>query len=147
MSDYINKFISNPIYSVAKIFKRSKTTHQEASESTAASAKPSQEIVKQVFSLSYEHLPKNSRNLIRLAGFSGFLAICASAYGAHTYRRSNPRSDLKELYNTAQYYHLIHSVALFGLPLVKRPIVVRILVVNKILLFMLMFCFRHVLYG
>ena len=25
--------------------------------------------------------------------------------------RSNPRSDLKELYNTAQYYHRIHSVA------------------------------------
>jgi uncharacterized membrane protein YgdD (TMEM256/DUF423 family) len=33
---------------------------------------------------------------------------------------------MRELYFTAQYYHLVHSVALLSLPIVKRPRLVKI---------------------
>ena len=34
---------------------------------------------------------------------------------------------MRELYFTAQYYHLVHSVALLGVPLVPRPKIVNYL--------------------
>ena len=88
------------------------------------------------FDMGYDRLPKNSKFLIRLAGFSGLTAILMSAYGAHVFKKrlresvSNPNQivdyELKELYDTAQYFHLVHSVALLGLPMVKRPLVVSV---------------------
>lgn len=32
---------------------------------------------------------------------------------------------MREIFYTAQYYHLLHSVALLAIPLVKRPRLVR----------------------
>lgn len=121
MSDLFNRLVSNPIYSIAKIFKRGKT--QDVT-TVARTPEVAQEVKQVIVSLNFQNLPKYSRNLIRLAGIAGLTAVLMGAYGAHAYRRRNTNSDLRELYNTAQYYHLVHSVALFGLPLVKRPVLV-----------------------
>ena len=39
-------------------------------------------------------------------------------------RRQDATRDMRELYFTAQYYHLVHSVALLSLPIVKKPKIV-----------------------
>ena len=121
MSDIINKIISSPVSAAIKIFSRSKTTQETAKVKAQEAVVDAKQVV---VSLSYEHLPKYSKNLIKLAGLSGLTAVIMSAYGAHAIRRKNAKNDLKEIYNTAQYFHLVHSVALFGLPLVKRPVIV-----------------------
>ncbi len=128
MSDYFYKYVFSPVKSITKVFTSAKT--QESAKIKA------QEIIKeskqQLTGFGHHQLPNYSKNLIRLAGLSGFTAVLMSAYGAHLYRRKNANSDLRELFNTAQYYHLMHSVALFGLPLVKRPVLVSFYKIEKI---------------
>ncbi|CAF0975175.1 unnamed protein product [Didymodactylos carnosus] len=72
----------------------------------------------------YNHLPNQSRAFLRIGGISGALAICLGVYGAHVMRQTE-NEDLKRLFNLAQNYHLLHSVALLTLPLTKRPLLVK----------------------
>lgn len=44
-------------------------------------------------------------------------------------KRPDTTKDLRDLYFNAQYYHLVHSVALLSVPLVKRPKIVRFFVI------------------
>jgi len=53
---------------------------------------------------------------IRLSGFLMFLAIAFGAFGAHALKNVLSE-DLKQIYQTAVLYHLIHGLALFGLGL------------------------------
>ena len=117
---YIGSGVSSVGSGIGRIFKRSSTT--------APIEPPKPQVIKEyvptIQKIGYEHLPRLSKNLLRLAGFSGCLAVCLSAYGSHFFKRREASYDLRELFNTAQYYHMVHSVALLALPLVKRPIIV-----------------------
>ncbi|CAM4918740.1 unnamed protein product [Rotaria socialis] len=62
-----------------------------------------------------------AKNFVRCAGLSGTLAICLGVYGAHVLKDNN-QEELRRLFQMAQTYHLLHSVALLALPLVSRPI-------------------------
>ncbi|XP_072833328.2 transmembrane protein 256 [Pogona vitticeps] len=57
----------------------------------------------------------------RLGALSGAAAVGASAYGAHGFRRSDRDDYLKELYETANKYHLFHSLALLAVPHCRYP--------------------------
>lgn len=63
---------------------------------------------------------------IRIAGISGASAIAINAYFTH-YHRSNPHKDkeLKKIFEKTNQFHLIHSLALLAVPLVRRPWLVR----------------------
>jgi hypothetical protein len=119
MSDYFNKYIGSYISSIGRIFTKSTA----ASKPKAGEAAITQ-VIQKAENLGFSHLPKQSRLFLRIAGLSGMTAIILSAYGAHVFKRKQSNSDLKELYYTAQYYHLVHSVALLGLPFVRMPLVV-----------------------
>ncbi|KAG5853319.1 transmembrane protein 256 [Anguilla anguilla] len=57
----------------------------------------------------------------RLAGVSGALAVAAGAYGAHGFRRSDRDDYLKEMFETANKYHFLHSLALLGAARCRKP--------------------------
>ncbi|VDN90855.1 unnamed protein product [Brugia pahangi] len=53
-------------------------------------------------------------HLVRLAGFSGVLAISLGAYGAHVLREGGNADERRvRAFETGNRYHLIHSVMLF----------------------------------
>uniref|UniRef100_A0A670J4I5 Transmembrane protein 256 n=1 Tax=Podarcis muralis TaxID=64176 RepID=A0A670J4I5_PODMU len=62
----------------------------------------------------------------RLGALSGAAAVGAAAYGAHDFRRSDRDDYLKELYETANKYHFLHSLALLAVPHCRYPMMVRI---------------------
>eukprot|EP00271_Cylindrocystis_brebissonii_P005642 TRINITY_DN177_c0_g2_i2.p1 TRINITY_DN177_c0_g2~~TRINITY_DN177_c0_g2_i2.p1 ORF type:complete len:168 (-),score=4.73 TRINITY_DN177_c0_g2_i2:361-864(-) len=55
----------------------------------------------------------------KVAGASGIAAVALGAYGAHMFKPDN--EAYKEVWKTANLYHLLHSGAMFATPLVKRP--------------------------
>nr|XP_060635887.1 transmembrane protein 256 [Anolis sagrei ordinatus] len=57
----------------------------------------------------------------RLGALSGGAAVGAAAYGAHGLRRSDRDDYLKELYETANKYHFLHSLALLAVPHCRYP--------------------------
>lgn len=61
---------------------------------------------------------------IRLAGISGFSAVCCGTYGAHVLRTKPDKEHEILTFETASKYHYIHSVALMAAPLTKRPMLV-----------------------
>ncbi|KAK6466574.1 transmembrane protein 256-like protein [Huso huso] len=82
----------------------------------------------------------------RVAGISGALAVSAGAYGAHGFRRSDTDEYRKELFETANKYHFLHSLALLGVPRCRKPMVAGVLLSSG----MLMFCgsfYYHALTG
>lgn len=74
-------------------------------------------------------LAGNHYHIIRLAGVSGCAAVILGAYGAH--RKFRPfdepeeRADLRAIFDTANKYHLLHSVALLAVPMTRNPVIVR----------------------
>ncbi|XP_016421785.1 transmembrane protein 256-like [Sinocyclocheilus rhinocerous] len=64
----------------------------------------------------------NAASLVqRVAGISGALAIAAGAYGAHGFRHSEASDYQRELYDTANKYHIYHSLALLGAARCRKP--------------------------
>ncbi|XP_058678960.1 transmembrane protein 256 [Ammospiza caudacuta] len=57
----------------------------------------------------------------RLGALSGAAAMAGAAYGAHGMRRSDRDEYQKELYDTANRFHLLHSLALLATPHCRRP--------------------------
>lgn len=58
------------------------------------------------------------------AGANGFLSVGAAAYGNHGLNQrldGKDREYRQELWKTANQMHMIHSVALLGIPLIKNP--------------------------
>ncbi|CAF0967432.1 unnamed protein product [Rotaria sp. Silwood1] len=84
--------------------------------------------------VSSSMLSSTTNNFIRCAGLSGASAICLGVYGAHM-MKDNTSDDLRRLFELAQTYHLLHSVALLGLPLVSRPMVTGSLFLGGMVLF------------
>uniref|UniRef100_A0A453LT10 Uncharacterized protein n=1 Tax=Aegilops tauschii subsp. strangulata TaxID=200361 RepID=A0A453LT10_AEGTS len=58
----------------------------------------------------------------KVAAVSGVAALGLGTYGAHMFRPQNPR--YKEIWQTASLYHLVHTAALLGAPMTKRPNIV-----------------------
>ena len=76
---------------------------------------------------------------VRLAGLSGAAAVALGAYGAHcelklsVYSlqvfwisfllafRAEANPEMKKIYDTANFYHFVHTLALLAVPLTKRP--------------------------
>ncbi|UJR09048.1 hypothetical protein I4U23_013296 [Adineta vaga] len=79
-------------------------------------------------------LSPTARNFVRCAGLSGSLAIFLGVYGAHAMKDNTPE-ELRRLFQMAQTYHLLHSVAFLGLPLVSRPMITGSLFISGITLF------------
>lgn len=63
-------------------------------------------------------------NFIRIAALSGAAAVCLAAYGRHSLKESSNNKDYKQIYESANNMHFIHSVALLAVPLTKRPLIV-----------------------
>ncbi|XP_022095204.1 transmembrane protein 256 homolog [Acanthaster planci] len=72
---------------------------------------------------------------VRIAGVSGFLAVALGAYGSHGLKKKVDDKTY-EVFQTANRYHFIHTLALLATPLTKHPTIVGSLLV----LGMLGFC-------
>ncbi|XP_042427846.1 transmembrane protein 256 homolog [Zingiber officinale] len=55
----------------------------------------------------------------QVAAISGAAAVGLGSYGFHFFDPKNP--SFKEVWTTASLYHLVHTVALIGAPITKRP--------------------------
>jgi len=60
-------------------------------------------------------------SFVRIAGLSGALAVSLGAYGAHVIGQDPDKAQLRHTFDTANKYHLIHSVALLAVPLARMP--------------------------
>ncbi|XP_044728409.1 transmembrane protein 256 homolog isoform X2 [Chrysoperla carnea] len=70
-----------------------------------------------------DQLARNAGPMVRLAGLSGATAVILGAYGSH--RKFPPVEkedvDLKVVFETANRYHFIHTLALLATPLCRAP--------------------------
>ncbi|WOL15475.1 hypothetical protein Cni_G24256 [Canna indica] len=55
----------------------------------------------------------------KVAAISGVAALGLGTYGAHGFRPQ--KESYKEVWRTASLYHLVHTAALVGAPIVKHP--------------------------
>lgn len=85
-------------------------------------------------------------SFVRLAGLCGAAAVALGAYGAHTVYPKGQNEDLKRIFETANRYHFLHTLALFGVPLSRWPKTSGTLMVTGMLLFCGT-CYYHALTG
>lgn len=64
---------------------------------------------------------------IRLAAISGASAVCMAAYGRHALKDTPESKEFRNIYESANNMHMVHSVVLLAVPLVKRPAIVSFL--------------------
>jgi len=64
---------------------------------------------------------------VRLAGLSGAVAVALGAYGAHSFAAD--KADMKRVYDTANFYHFVHTLALLAVPMTRRPVLTGTLMV------------------
>ncbi|KAK7070674.1 hypothetical protein SK128_014210 [Halocaridina rubra] len=77
--------------------------------------------VVEVLPVDMINIPSYARWFVRLAGISGASAVALGAYGAHVFYRREYPEELKQVYETANRYHFLHTLALLGVPLCKHP--------------------------
>lgn len=59
---------------------------------------------------------------VRLAAVSGALAVALGAYGAHVVQESDKyTARQKDVWERANKYHILHSLALLAVPLTAHP--------------------------
>uniref|UniRef100_A0A1B6D1E7 DUF423 domain-containing protein n=1 Tax=Clastoptera arizonana TaxID=38151 RepID=A0A1B6D1E7_9HEMI len=63
----------------------------------------------------------DSGYFVKLAGIMGAAAVALGAYGAHGHLPHDDKIDLKDVFDRANKYHFIHSLALLGVPLCRYP--------------------------
>ncbi|CAF0768209.1 unnamed protein product [Brachionus calyciflorus] len=134
MTDILNTIVVNPVKKIGSIFIRSSSSKTDTEKIVE------KVIVKHEYeklpSLGFKNLARSPKVFLRFAALSGAAAVMMSAYGSHVFnKRQETTKDMRELYFNAQYYHLVHSVALLGVPLVKRPLLTGTLLSSGILLF------------
>ncbi|XP_023346477.1 transmembrane protein 256 homolog [Eurytemora carolleeae] len=78
-----------------------------------------QGLSKEVISTTVAEMPVSS--FVRIAGLSGALAVSLGAYGAHVLSVDPDNAKLRATFDTANKYHLVHSVALLAVPLARVP--------------------------
>jgi len=97
---------------------------------------PEQKVVVEVLPLGMMMISKSSRFFVRVAGLSGALAVAMGAYGAHgLYNRDDVSEERKKVFEAASRYHFLHTLALLGVPLCNRPMVVGTLLATGTLIF------------
>ncbi|GJM96633.1 hypothetical protein PR202_ga13492 [Eleusine coracana subsp. coracana] len=77
--------------------------------------------------------PANPMMWHKVAAVSGVAALGLGTYGAHMFHPKNPA--YKEVWQTASLYHLVHTAALVGAPMTKKPNVFGGLLTAGIVLF------------
>ncbi|XP_055641840.1 transmembrane protein 256 homolog [Toxorhynchites rutilus septentrionalis] len=79
----------------------------------------------------------SSRYVLRLAGISGAAAVMLGAYGAHHHFKvvDDKERDPKSIFETANRYHLLHSIVLLAAPLARRPRLTALLLTSGMALF------------
>lgn len=61
---------------------------------------------------------------VRLAGISGASAVILGAMGAHRkFPETETKEDLRKIFETANRFHFLHTLALVTVPLCKRPLI------------------------
>ncbi|KAL4705002.1 hypothetical protein ACJJTC_009790 [Scirpophaga incertulas] len=69
-------------------------------------------------------LAQEAGPFVRLAGLSGASAVVLGAMGAHrTFPKTEEKDDLRKIFDTANRFHFLHTLALVTVPLCKRPCV------------------------
>merc|ERR1712029_1038384 len=73
----------------------------------------------------------------RIAGVSGAAAIALGAYGANvlSVAKEGVTEEQRKAFEVANRYHLIHSVALLGLTMVRKPRLTGTLMIGGMLSF------------
>ncbi|KAI0243291.1 hypothetical protein LSAT2_016541 [Lamellibrachia satsuma] len=79
---------------------------------------------------------KSTEVITRIAGICGLIAVALGAYGFHVLDDKSIPSERKVIFQTANQYHFIHTLALLAAPLTRRPMLVAAL----LCLGMLVFC-------
>lgn len=78
-------------------------------------------------------LVRSGSAFIRFAGLSGAAAVALGAYGAHSF--GPEKAEYKKVYDTANFYHFIHTMALMAVPLSRRPVVTGTLLISGMTIF------------
>ncbi|CAB3237520.1 unnamed protein product [Arctia plantaginis] len=67
-------------------------------------------------------LAQEAGPFVRLAGLSGAAAVVLGAMGAHrTFPEPETKEDLRKIFDTANRFHFLHTLALVTVPLCRRP--------------------------
>lgn len=67
-------------------------------------------------------LAQGAGPFVRLAGLSGAAAVVLGAMGAHrTFPETDTKEDLRKIFDTANRFHFLHTLALMTVPLCRRP--------------------------
>lgn len=61
---------------------------------------------------------------VRIAGVLGASAVALAAYGAHKSYPKDRADELRKIFESGNRIHMIHSVAMLGVPLCKYPKIV-----------------------
>ncbi|XP_038050362.1 transmembrane protein 256 homolog [Patiria miniata] len=72
---------------------------------------------------------------LRLAGLSGASAVGLGAYGTHVLKPKAGIEHEKQVFDSANKYQFLHTLALLAVPLTKRPMLVGSLMVSGMTLF------------
>lgn len=81
-------------------------------------------------------LAQEAGPFVRLAGLSGAAAVALGAMGAHrTFPTPTTKEDLKKIFDVANRFHFLHTLALLSVPLCRRPYLVGGCFVTGITLF------------
>ncbi|KAI5642258.1 hypothetical protein NE865_05620 [Phthorimaea operculella] len=73
---------------------------------------------------------------VRLAGVSGATAVVLGAMGAHrTFPDQDNKEDLRKIFDTANRFHFLHTLALVTVPLCKRPLIAGVFFITGMGLF------------
>nr|CAD7458358.1 unnamed protein product [Timema tahoe] len=101
---------------------------------------------KVIMSPALTNLVHSGTLFIRLAGVSGAAAVVLGAYGAHAVYPKEGSEERKKIYDMANKYHFLHTLALLGVPLCRLPILSGSLLVAGMVLFCGT-CYYHALSG
>ncbi|XP_076667039.1 transmembrane protein 256 homolog isoform X1 [Andrena cerasifolii] len=72
---------------------------------------------------------------VRFAGLSGAAAVILGAYGSHRQYPKAKEVNLKQVFETANRYHYIHTLAMLGLPLCRTPYLAATFLISGTVLF------------
>uniref|UniRef100_UPI00358F0975 transmembrane protein 256 homolog n=1 Tax=Myxine glutinosa TaxID=7769 RepID=UPI00358F0975 len=66
-------------------------------------------------------MAEDAKLFLQVAGVSGALAVGLGAYDAHGLRNKEVDEYLKQVFETANRYHFLHTLALLGTQFSSRP--------------------------
>ena len=73
-------------------------------------------------------LDNTSQLLVKITRYSNRVFIVSIIYDKLVFHfivfKAEEDADRKKVYDTANFYHFVHTLALLGVPLTKRPVLV-----------------------